>query len=50
MYRVAWKSLVTGISGAGECFAVDFAQLERFVNEANRTYPEVFHWIEACVS
>jgi hypothetical protein len=49
MYRVAWRSLVTGLTGAGECFSIDFSQLQRYVDHLNNRLPEVFHWIEQCV-
>lgn len=44
-YRLAWKSLTTGLSGFGNWFE-DRDHVERMVYLLNRSQRELFHWVE----
>jgi plastocyanin len=46
MYRIAWKSLVTGFEGRGE-FMFTCEEAENMVAKLTVEYPEIHHWIES---
>lgn len=45
MYRVAWKNKITGQTGHGD-WSNDYNLINAWVKEANKTEPNIFHWIE----
>jgi hypothetical protein len=50
MYRIAWVSRRTGVTGAGACFQIPLDELQRYVDDLNRHTTELRYWIEPCVS
>jgi hypothetical protein len=48
MYRIAWRSLLTGFCGRGEFLFQDRATIVEQVEVLNRNYAEMItHWIES---
>jgi hypothetical protein len=46
MYRICWKSLLTGLTGNGEyMFNHDYAK--EYIDILNKKYPYIEHWIES---
>lgn len=46
MYRISWKSRITGCTGNGEyMFTHDDAK--EYINSLNEKYPYIEHWIES---
>lgn len=45
MYRIAWKSIITGASGAGD-YVLTMKDAEDEIVALNALYPEVIHWVE----
>lgn len=45
LYRIAWQSQVTGISGHGE-YRLTLEEADAWVNEGNQKYPWLRHWKE----
>lgn len=46
MYRIAWKSLVTGFEGHGE-FMFTQQEAEKMAVKLTAEYPELLHWVES---
>lgn len=46
MYVIAWKSKITGKTGQGTA-KFSKAEADRIVEEANRQYPDLYHWAKA---
>jgi hypothetical protein len=48
MYRIAWRSLLTGYAGHGQFVFPTREEIESHVAELNRNYTgEMTHWIES---
>ena len=49
MYRISWKSLITGFIGNGEyIFSHDDAK--EYIDILNKKYPYIEHWIESNIN
>jgi hypothetical protein len=47
-YRIAWRSLLTGIHGHGEFIFPVKKDVEEYIEELNRKYiGEITHWVES---
>ena len=46
MYRIAWKSLLTDLTGHGD-YVLDYSMAQVWVEKLNKDYKnELTHWIE----
>jgi len=49
MYRICWKSLITGTTGNGE-YILTCNDAEEWINTLTKMYPYIEHWIEPNLS
>lgn len=46
MYRICWKSLITGFVGNGE-YIFSHNDAKQMIDTLNEKYPYIKHWIES---
>lgn len=47
MFRIAWKSKITGATGHGNWFPKDqLTILNAWIEKMEEEYPELDHWVE----
>ena len=49
MYRIAWKSIITGITGAGD-YILSIKDAEDEIVFLNTLFPEAIHWVEGGIA